>query len=382
MKLPKGFEAAGTKAGIKPSGLQDLGLIYCLDPTAWALTSTRNQVKAACVSRNQSIYRAGTPIRAVVVNSGNANAATGNQGIKSDEDFGIFTANALNLTDSQSVLTASTGIIGVQLPIDKVYQALPSLVKNLKSESPGFAESILTTDTTTKEVAVVLKNGARVVGIAKGSGMIHPDMATMLAFVLTDAVIPQETLRDLWPRIVDESFNQLTVDGDTSTNDMALVMSSNRVPEDALELADALNSVCMGLAEKIAQDGEGATKLMIVQVRGARSATEARLAARAVALSPLVKTAVHGNDPNWGRILAAVGASGASFNQEKILVKLQGTVVYENAPQNFDLEKLSSTMNTETVLIEIDLKVGNHSAKAWGCDLSAEYIRINAEYTT
>ncbi len=382
MKMPKGFETAGTKAGIKPSGLQDLGLIYCSEPTSWAITSTRNQVKAACVSRNQNIYKAGNPIRAVVVNSGNANAATGIQGIKNDEDFGVFAANALNLTNPQSILTASTGIIGVQLPIDKVRKALPRLVSNLEADYTAFAESILTTDTTSKVTTVQLKNGARVVGIAKGSGMIHPNMATMLAFVLTDAVISQATLRDLWPSIVNDSFNQLTVDGDTSTNDMALVISSNQIDENALEIADALEFVSMGLAEKIAQDGEGATKLMTVEVRGARSANEARIAARAVTLSPLVKTAVHGNDPNWGRILAAVGASGATFNQEKILVKLQGTIVYENAPQDFDLGRLSDAMNTDKVLVEIDLKVGNHSAKGWGCDLSADYVRINAEYTT
>jgi glutamate N-acetyltransferase/amino-acid N-acetyltransferase len=382
MKLPNGFEMAGTKAGIKTSGLPDLGLIYCSKPTSWALVSTSNQVKAACVARNRTNYGSGKTIRAIAVNSGNANAATGNQGIRDDEDFAVLTANALNLNDPQSVLTASTGVIGVQLPIDRIKQALPNLAERLQPDSTAFAESILTTDTATKEVAVRLKNGALVVGIAKGSGMIHPNMATMLAFVLTDAVISQDNLRDLWPSIVDESFNQLTVDGDTSTNDMGFLMSSNQVKEDAQQFTDALNSVCRGLAEKIAQDGEGATKLIVVKAQGARSVNEARLAARAVALSPLVKTAVHGNDPNWGRILAAVGASGAVFNQEKLLVKLQGTVVYNSAPHEFDFEILSTAMKAKKVLIEIDLLAGSHSATAWGCDLSSEYIRINAEYTT
>ena len=382
MKLPSGFEMAGVKAGIKPSGRPDLGLIYSPQPLYWALASTENRVRAPCVLRNRAHYETGQPIQAVAVNSGNANCANGDRGIRDNEDFADLTASALELPESQSVLTASTGVIGVPLSIDNIRQGLPRLTMGLEADSDAFAESVLTTDTCTKQVAATLRNGARIVGVAKGCGMVHPNMATLLAFVVTDASIPQDPLRDLWPGVVDRSFNQVSVDGDMSTNDMAVLMSSNQLSADAQEFADALDAVCRRLAEKLARDGEGATKLIIAQVRGGRSPEEARRAARAVVASPLVKTAAHGNDPNWGRILATVGASGVVSDQANLRISLQGTTVYHGARQDFDEQALSEAMKENDILIEINLAAGEGSGSAWGCDLSSEYVRINAEYTT
>ncbi len=382
MRVPVGFEVAGVTAGIKESGRADLGLVYSPFPLAWALTSTTNMVKAPCVSRNRARFASQQPVRALVVNSGNANCANGEQGTWDNEDMAGAAAASLGLSRVHEVLTASTGVIGQRLPLPKLVDALPAAVRDLGSDTGAFANAILTTDTGDKQVAATLDGGARIVGIAKGAGMIHPNMATLLAFVLTDAQVPQEELRAMWPRVINRSFNQVTIDGDTSTNDMAIVLSSRQVRADSGALEAALTDVCVRLAKKVARDGEGATKLIEVRVAGARTEEEARVAARTVASSNLVKSAVYGADPNWGRILAAIGRSGAVVDLARVQVILQGTVLYPSGPDGFDARAVSAALRQEEVVIEVNLHAGSASGTAWGCDLSPEYVRINADYTT
>lgn len=382
MRLPEGFEAASGTAGIKPSGKPDLALLYSEHPLDWALTTTENMVRAPCVSRNRSRFVSGQSVRALLVNSGNANCAMGDAGVWDNEDMAGIAASGLALPRVQDALTASTGVIGRRLPVENIRTTLPAMVQRLGNDAGGFAQAILTTDHRIKLVDTSLPGGARVVGIAKGSGMIHPNMATMLAFVCTDAKVSQEHLRDVWPDIVDRTFNQITVDGDTSTNDMAIVLSSGRLAADASDLAAALERVCVSLGKKIARDGEGATKLITVSVSGARSDAEARVAARAVAGSALVKSALHGNDPNWGRILAAVGRSGAISDLANLEIRLQNTVVYHGEGVAFDAAAVSASLDAEDVVVSVALSAGQGEGTAWGCDLSEDYVRINADYTT
>ena len=381
MNLPHGFTSSGISAGLKRSGRPDLALLRGDAPLAWAMVATRNRLVAPCVSRNRMRYGTGEPVRAVVVNAGNANCATGEQGAWDNEEMASRTAAALDLRP-QEVLTASTGVIGVPLPLDKVAAGLPAVRDGLSDESDAMARAILTTDKHTKQVAATLRGGARIVGVAKGSGMIHPDMATMLAFVTTDARVSQVALRELWPEIVGRTFNQVTVDGDTSPNDMAMVLSSQTVDVGTSEFAEALEAVAAKLGEKIAADGEGAGTLIRVEVMGARSEREALDAARAVVRSPLVKSAVHGRDPNWGRILSSLGQSGAMWDGAKVEITLQGTPVYRGTPLAFDAAAVSASLDTDTVEIRADLAAGDARGRAWGCDLTADYVRINADYTT
>ena len=382
MKLPQGFRAAGVTAGLKASGKPDLGVIVSPAPLAWAYMSTENLLKAACVTRNRARYESDEPVHGVVVNSGNANCATGEQGAQDNETFAALSATSLSLAGVQNLLTASTGVVGKPLPVEVIENALPRLGSGLSDSADDFARAIMTTDLVPKQVEVALPGGAKIVGVAKGSGMIHPNMATMLTFVSTDALVSQEALREVWPEIVQRSFNQVTVDGDTSPNDMAFVFSSNQVEVAQEALFAGLEQVAVSLAKMIARDGEGATKLLTVRVTGARSDEEARRAARAVARSPLVKTAVHGNDPNWGRILTAVGYSGADADIAAVHIRLQGVSVYRGRPLEFDAKEVSEAMQREDVLLEADLGVGPGGGEAYGCDLSAEYVRINADYTT
>lgn len=382
MKLPVGFKAAGISAEIKESGKLDLGLILSEYPLDWALVSTTNRLKAPCVSRNNGRYSTGKKIRAIVVNSGNANCANGEKGIWDNEDVAGLAAGALSFTTPHEVLTASTGIIGKPLDIKKFRKFLPKAVKILKTDSKNFAEAITTTDTHRKQVSVKLRGGGRIVGIAKGSGMIHPNMATMLAFVLTDADIDQDLLRERWLEIVNKSFNRITVDGDTSPNDMAFVFANGRKRVDSKEFWDGLEHVAIELAKKIVRDGEGANKLITVNIYNARTEEGAAKAAKAVAKSSLVKTAVNGSDPNWGRILNAVGYSGAVTDMGNISIKLQTILVYSGKPIDFDAELVSESMQINDVVIDIDLAAGDADGMAWGCDLSAEYVRVNADYST
>jgi glutamate N-acetyltransferase / amino-acid N-acetyltransferase len=382
MKLPLGFRAAGVRAGIKPSGKPDLALVVGDGPLVWALASTENLVKAPCVTRNRARAASQQSVQALVANAGNANCANGDEGVWDNEDFAAATAGALSLPRVQDVLTASTGVIGRKLPIDRVRAGVPLAVAALGDDVEPFAQAIMTTDLTQKTAEVRLQGGARVVGVAKGSGMIHPNMATMFAFLFTDAIVDQAELRAIWARVVRRTFNQITVDGDTSTNDMAIVLASGRVRADVTELATALETVAGELARAIARDGEGATTLLTVVVRRGRNEAEAMKAALAVAGSSLVKSAVHGRDPNWGRVLSAVGQSGAVADLGAVRVELQGTTVYQGRPLEFDAGALSQAMRSPDVRIEVDLAAGEAEGHAWGCDLSAEYVRINALYTT
>ncbi len=379
VKLPRGFRMGAVRAGIKPSGKPDLALLASGLPAFWAYAATKNRAAAPSIHRGRRLYAGGRPLRAVVVNAGNANCATGERGFRDDERLAELAALRLGFSPEE-VLTASTGVIGVPLPVERVEEAMPRL--ELGPFADPFAEAILTTDLVVK-VAEREVEGARIVGVAKGSGMIHPDMATMLAFVVTDALVPQEVLRARWQGIVDRTFNQVTVDGDTSTNDLAVVLANGAYGEVPLEpFFAALEEVARELARKIARDGEGATKLMTVRVHGAATEEEARRAARAVAASPLWKSALYGNDPNWGRILAALGNSGARFDPLRVEIRLQGIPLYRGGALPFDREGASQAMRAEEVVVEADLKEGPFQAEAWGCDLTEGYVQINALYTT
>ncbi len=382
MKVPQGFQLAGISAGVKRSGRPDLGIIYADGPLHWAYSATTNAVVAPCVTRDRALAAGGGAVRALVVNSGNANCANGEHGERDDLAFATAAASALGLAGPGEVLSASTGIIGQPMPLDQLVAALPTAAAQRDDDSEGFSRAILTTDLVVKESSAELRSGARVLGVAKGSGMIHPTMATMLAFVMTDAVVKQPALRAMWQRVVDRSFNQVTVDGDTSTNDMAIVLSSCRVEADDSELEAALLEVATSLAKQVARDGEGATKLITVRVTGAKDEVEARRAARTVVGSSLVKAAVHGADPNWGRILAAVGRAQVSLNEAHVRVVAQGFELYYGEPQPFDNKQVSQALSSDDVLLEADLGVGSAQGEAWGCDLTEGYVRINADYTT
>ncbi len=381
LKLPQGFLAAAGTAGIKASSKPDCALIVSGAPLRWALAATTNTLKAVCVTRNKTLSDEAQPVRVVAINSGNANCATGVAGERTNERFAAAAAAALNISPRE-VLTASTGVIGEPLPVEKLEATLPALAATLTDGAETLARAILTTDLIQKTAEVTLSGGARIVGIAKGSGMIHPNMATMFGFVLTDADVPQRALRALWPEVVAQSFNQVTVDGDTSPNDMAFLLANPHVTVDETEFAAGLTQIAQSLARQIARDGEGATKLLQVEVTGAASDAEARRAARAVILSPLVKAAAHGNDPNWGRILSSVGATGVRLELPNLSIRVQNTLVYEGLPQPFEAAEVSRAMDAPELLIRVDLGVGTGAGYAWGCDLSADYVHINADYHT
>ncbi len=319
-------------------------------------------------------------MQAVVVNAGNANCATGPEGYEADRRMAALAAAQLNLVP-EVVLTGSTGVIGQPLPLEKIAAALPQI--HLGPEASPFMEAIMTTDLAPKMAEATLSSGARVVGVCKGSGMIQPNMATMLAYVVTDAAVSQEELRRGWVGVVDRSFNQVTVDTDTSTNDMAVILANGAAgPVDLGEFWRAVEQVCVALARQLARDGEGATKLLTVKVTGALSDAEARKAALSVAASPLWKSALYGNDPNWGRIMMALGKAGVALEVDRVRIVLQGIPLYAGRVLDFDRAQASQAMRAEEVLVEADLGLGQGQGMAWGCDLTEEYVRINALYTT
>jgi glutamate N-acetyltransferase / amino-acid N-acetyltransferase len=384
-----GFTAGAAAAGVrdgKPSRL-DVALIVSDRPCAAAGVFTTNQVIAApCVVTRSHLNRG--KLRAIVVNSGNANACTA-QGERDAVAMAQAAADAVGCSPYE-VAVASTGVIGVPLPIDRIATA----VRSVKLGPTGFqdvARAIMTTDTRPKLLHVDLPLSTGVVrlrGVAKGAGMIHPNMATLLAFVMSDADVAVDDLRTIARDAADASFNQISVDGDTSTNDTFLVLANGasgvKIREGDLKLfANAVSFMAEGLAREILADGEGVTKVFEVHVRGAASAEDARLAARTITTSNLVKTAVHGADPNWGRILAAAGRSGAKVDQTRATVRIADVVVFgAGAPGAFDAAKVRRIFEQKDFRIEVDLGVGSHTARALGTDLSAEYVRINAEYTT
>ncbi|MGI6405310.1 MAG: bifunctional glutamate N-acetyltransferase/amino-acid acetyltransferase ArgJ [Syntrophaceticus sp.] len=389
---PRGFSAAGVAAKLRKNG-RDLAVLYSEKCALAAAVYTQNQVKAAPVLLTQKHLVAGQ-IQAIVVNSGIANACTGEQGLKDAKDMAELTGDLLGIP-MEHVAVASTGVIGEYLPMDKIATGIKEAVAALSPEGGReAAEAIMTTDTVTKEFAVKFSlSGKEVVigGIAKGSGMIHPNMATMLAFITTDADVEQQALDHGLRWAVERSFNSITVDGDTSTNDMVVIMANGQSGNPCLSEEDeeftlfreALLAVCTALAKTIARDGEGATKFMEVQIKGAANEGDARRMARAVAGSNLVKTAVCGEDPNWGRILSAAGASGVPFDPntaDVYLGDLQVAAHGQGIP--FDEEQAGSILQEHDVLITVDLHQGKAVGKAWGCDLSYDYVRINADYRT
>lgn len=391
---PRGFTAAGVCAGIK-KGKKDLALIVSEVPATAAAVYTRNLVQAAPLKVTRENLKSGTA-RAVVVNSGNANACTGAQGYKDARQMAAVAAQLLGCEPCQ-VVVASTGVIGVPLPMDKISEGIKAVASQLTTDGSGDAAvAIMTTDTFQKEIAVQIPlGGTRVTigGIAKGSGMIHPNMGTMLCFLTTDAAIEQEDLERILRTVVDRTFNMVTVDGDTSTNDMAVILANGLADNEPLtieELAsfrDGLEYVCRHLARMIARDGEGATKLITVQVHRAASEADARQVALAVARSNLVKSAVFGCDANWGRILCAAGYSGAAIDPEKVDIFLESAAGCEQMaaggqPLPFSEDKAAAILRQEEIIITVDLQQGKAEATAWGCDLTYDYVKINAAYRT
>lgn len=378
---PQGYQFAGVRCGLK-NKRRDFGLIVSDRPASAAGVFTQNLVHAACIDFTRAAVGLGT-LRAIAVNSGNANCATGEQGARDTRRMAELVAAALEVGADQ-VAVAHTGVIGHLLDLAKVEHGVQDAAAALGEDPKPFLEAILTTDLVEKSASVQVR-GATVFGAAKGSGMIAPNMATMLAFLVTDAVASTEALDRALRKAVDASFHCLTVDGDTSTNDMALVLANGasglELSEE--ELVDALGTVCVDLAKQIARDGEGATKLLEVRVTGS---DDPRRAALAIANSPLVKTAMFGCDPNWGRIVAAAGRSGARFdpNDACLVIASQGEqhVLYENGtPAPFDPKRASTSLKSDHVLIDLRLGKGE-TATIYTCDFGYGYVRINAEYHT
>jgi glutamate N-acetyltransferase/amino-acid N-acetyltransferase len=390
---PKGFRATGISAGVKAKpGALDLALLVSEQPATAAAVFTTNLAQAAPVTvSREHLARSGGVARAVVVNSGCANACTGEAGLRDARTMTTETAQLVGCPVEQ-VLVASTGVIGVALPIDKIQQGLPAAFHALDASDGSLAaQAIMTTDPFPKEAAArVGINGRDITigGMAKGAGMIEPMMATMLGFVTTDAAVPKALLDRALREVVNDTFNAITVDGDSSTNDCVMILANGAsgvtVDESSYDaFADALRSVCVRLALGIVRGGEGATKLVTVNVTGANSSTEARKTAKAIANSLLVKTAIHGGDPNWGRLIAVAGRAGVGFDLNRAQVMIGPIVLFKDGrPYDEHAPEAASYLKNTDIVVTVDLGVGHASSTVWTCDLSAEYIRINAEYRT
>jgi glutamate N-acetyltransferase/amino-acid N-acetyltransferase len=400
---PKGFRAAGVTAGLKPSGAADLALIVSDTDAIAAGVYTQSQVRAACVDYCRQRLEAKPYAQAIVVNAGQANACTGPQGWQDAVTTCQATAQALQIAE-ESVLVASTGVIGQRIKMDALQAGIPKAVAALSATgSDDAAQAIITTDLVTKSIALEMDldgRPVRVGGIAKGSGMIHPNMATMLGFITCDATVSPSLWQSMLRRAIAHSFNQITVDGDTSTNDcvLALANGESRTPAitesgpEAARLEAMLTAVCDHLAKAIARDGEGATCLMEVTVSGAADDAAARQIAKAIAGSSLLKCAIFGHDPNWGRIAAVAGRAGVPFDQGDLRIQLGEFLLMEHGqPLPFDRPAASNYLKqatqgkylqTDTVNIDVCVGHGTGQGIAWGCDFSYDYVRINAEYTT
>jgi glutamate N-acetyltransferase / amino-acid N-acetyltransferase len=400
---PKGFQAAGITAGLKDSGLPDLALVISSNAAIAAGVFTTSQVRAACVEYCRQQLAAKHNIQAILINSGQANAATGEAGWQDAVDSAQALAQVLNIP-AQSILLASTGVIGQRIRMAPLLAALPELATAADDQGGDqAARSIMTTDLVSKSIALqttIDGRPVRIGGMAKGSGMIHPNMATLLAFITCDAAVSTTLWQQMLTRAADKSFNQVTVDGDTSTNDslIALANGESRTQAiiepgaDADQLEAMLTEVCQYLAKCIARDGEGATCLVEVQVHGTHIDAEARQIARTIAGSSLVKSAIFGRDPNWGRIAMAAGRAQIPFDQNSLRIELGDFVLMDNGqPLEFDRSAASNYLKaaaageylqTDTVLIKVGVGGGNGFGLAWGCDLSYDYVKINAEYTT
>ncbi len=397
---PKGFMAAGVHAGIKKRK-KDVAIIYSKVPAKAAAVFTTNIVKAAPVLWSENIVKQNHIVQAIVINSGNANACTGTTGMEHATQMAETTAHELEL-DKNTVVVASTGIIGVPLPIETVCKGIHSVCEEL-AESAGAstmaAEAITTTDTFIKQIAVRVDIDGQTVsigGMAKGSGMIHPNMATMLSFITTDANIDALLLDELLKETVDSSYNMISVDGDTSTNDMVVVLANgsadnnliiDKQSEGYLQFREAFQYVNTYLAKQIVRDGEGANKLLEVHVKGAKSKSCAKMLVKSIITSNLVKTAFFGEDANWGRILAAMGYSGADFDTNHVTIKFKsnaGSILLMNdsEPIQFDEEKALKVLKESDIHIDIELSDGEAESVGWGCDLSYDYVKINGDYRT
>jgi glutamate N-acetyltransferase / amino-acid N-acetyltransferase len=400
---PKGFRAAGITAGLKASGLPDLALVISDNTAIAAGVFTTSQVRAACVEYCRQQLTAKHNIRAILINSGQANAATGEAGWQDAVESAQALAQVLNIP-AHAILLASTGVIGQRIKMDKLVAALPELAAAAEDDGGDqAARSIMTTDLVSKSIALqttIDGRPVRIGGMAKGSGMIHPNMATLLAFITCDAAVSTTLWQQMLTRAADKSFNQVTVDGDTSTNDalIALANGESRTQAiiepgaDADQLEAMLTAVCQYLAKCIARDGEGATCLVEVQVHGTHTDAEARQIARTIVGSSLVKAAIFGRDPNWGRIAMAAGRADILFDQNSLRIELGDLVLMDyGQPLEFDRDAASNYLktaaageylHTDTVLIKVGVGDGSGFGLAWGCDLSYDYVKINAEYTT
>jgi len=390
---PQGFHAGATYAGIKKKAdnALDLGILFSEAPCKATALFTTNRIKAAPIVLCQQRLQSGRAA-AIVVNSGCANTCNGEQGLNDAIEMADLAAWDIGLTP-EDVLVASTGVIGQPLPMELIRAGIGQIVLS-REGGHELARATMTTDTVPKEAAVAVKVGDSeftIGGTAKGSGMIHPNLATLLCFLTTDAAVDIDFLRLSLRKAVDVSFNMVSIDGDTSPNDMVLIMANGlaenevigQYSDQASAFQEALDQVCIYLAKCIASDGEGASKLMEVTVSGTSSEAEARLAARAVASSPLVKAAVHGGDPNWGRIVAAVGRSGVEVVESKLDLYIGNICLVKAGHQlPFDREKVVAILGSNRVPIILQLNLGTATATAWGCDLSEEYVTINSQYTT
>ena len=394
----KGFLAGGIRCGIKESSQKrDLALIYSKEFCSAAAVFTTNKVKAASVLVTQENVSGGR-LRALIANSGNANACTGQEGMAAAKRMAQLVADTFSISPSE-VAVASTGVIGVPLPVSVIENNIEALKESLRADEHGHSdalEAIMTTDTRKKEIAVETEIGGKQVRIGamtKGSGMIHPNMATMLAFITTDAAILPSALDSSLRRAVSRSFNRLTVDGDTSTNDMVLVMANGEagnkpLTEESADYAifcEALDYVCTALTRMMARDGEGATKLVTVTVNGAVNEEAAVVLAKSVASSSLVKAACFGADANWGRVLCAMGYAGADFSPEKTGVSFKSAsgeieVCRDGGPVAFSEERATEILSEEEIEILISIQDGDGAASVWGCDLTYDYVKINGDY--
>ncbi|QAA23600.1 bifunctional ornithine acetyltransferase/N-acetylglutamate synthase [Sporolactobacillus terrae] len=384
----KGFKTGGMHIGLRTKK-PDLGWIYSEVPAAAAGVYTTNVFQAAPLQVTQESIAEEKKLQAVLVNTVSANSCTGRQGLENARVTRQWLAQHLGITD-HLVGVASTGVIGMQLPMEKIKKGIAAI--DLSGSEAPFEEAILTTDTKTKHLAVTFEIDGKSVtigGACKGSGMIHPNMATMLGFVTTDAAVAPDALRQALKTIVDKTFNRITIDGDTSTNDMVLLLANGQAGNQPLSaqhpewlvFLKGLEAVCQGLAKFIAGDGEGATKLIEVQVTGAKDDQSAEVIAKTIVGSSLVKTAVFGSDANWGRIVCAMGYSGEAFDPNHVTLKLGDLVLFENGvPTPFDEEQAKNALDKNSIVIKASLGEGNGSAVAWGCDLTYDYVKINASY--
>lgn len=393
----KGFKAAGEYIGIK-NKKKDLAIVYSQTPCVYAGAFTQNVVKAAPVIWDQEILEKGNKVHAIVVNSGNANAATGHKGLEDTKEMAKTTADAFGI-QKEEVLVCSTGVIGVELPMGVIKEGIskvaPTVALGLEAANHA-AEAIMTTDTVSKTIAVEQNIGSVKVtigGMGKGSGMIHPNMATMLGFITTDVNITQEMLQKALKKAIDTTFNMITVDGDTSTNDTVLLLANGEAGNPIIDCEgeafdqffEGIYEVCKYIAISIVRDGEGATKLLEVSLSGAANFESGKALAKSILTSSLVKTAFFGEDANWGRIFCAMGYSGVNFDPHQVNIAIESIaghvkMLKQGLPVRFSEEKAKEVLQEQEIKIIVAMQEGSEAVTAWGCDLSYDYVKINGDY--